>query len=269
MSEMLQAMLDVRVLHWVVPVFGAAVGSFLNVVIWRLPRDESLVRPGSHCSSCGVPIRWYDNIPLLSWLWLRGRCRACRSWISVRYPLIELLTALLGLGLLYRYGPSWRFLAYFVFAAALLAASAIDLEHRIIPDEISLGGIALGLLLAFFSKATVPRWDSLIGAAVGFLILFLVMAGYWLITRREGMGLGDAKLLAAIGAFLGWPAIPFVLLAGSLAGTLIGLGLILLRRQGRFYKIPFGPFLSMGAWLWLFLRPELQHTIFMLPGGGG
>jgi leader peptidase (prepilin peptidase)/N-methyltransferase len=269
MRDLLKAMLEAQVLHWVAPVFGAAVGSFLNVVIWRLPRDESLLRPGSHCPSCGAPIRWYDNIPVLSWLLLRGRCRSCRGWISIRYPLIELFAALLCLGLLYRYGPSWRFLAYFVIAAALLAASAIDLEHRIIPDEISLGGIGLGLGLAFFTHATVLRWESLIGAVVGFLALFLVMAVYWLFTRREGMGLGDAKLLAVIGAFLGWPAIPFVLFAGSLAGTLAGLVVILLRKRGRFYKIPFGPFLSLGAWLWLFLAPGLKPSILLIPGAGG
>lgn len=269
MTDLLKAMLDLQVLRWVAPVFGAAVGSFLNVVIWRLPREESLSRPGSHCPSCGAPIRWRDNIPVLSWLLLRGRCRSCRGRISIRYPLIELLTALLCLGLLYRYGPSWRFLAYFVFAAALLAASAIDLEHRIIPDEISLGGVGLGLAVSWLPEATVRPLDSLIAAAAGFLALFLVMAVYWLFTRREGMGLGDAKLLAAIGAFLGWRAIPFVLFSGSLFGTIAGLGMIRLRKQGRFYKIPFGPFLSLGAWLWLFLAPELKPSIFLIPGGGG
>jgi leader peptidase (prepilin peptidase)/N-methyltransferase len=269
MSDLLQTLLDFEVLRWVAPVFGAAVGSFLNVVIWRLPRGESLVRPGSHCPGCGAPIRGYDNIPILSWLVLRGRCRSCRGRISVRYPLIELLTALLCLGLFYRFGPSWSFLAYFVFAAGLLAASAIDLEHRIIPDELSLGGIGLGLAVSWLPRATVRPLDSLLAAGIGFLALFLVIAGYWLATRREGMGLGDAKLLAAIGAFLGWRAIPFVLFAGSLCGVIGGLAMIGWHRQGRFYKIPFGPFLSLGAWLWLFLSPELKHSIFLIPGVGG
>jgi len=269
MSAVMQAMLNPELLRWVAPVFGAAVGSFLNVVIWRLPRDESLSRPGSHCPSCGAPIRWRDNIPILSWLMLRGRCRSCRGRISVRYPLIELLTALLCLGLFHRFGPSLSFVAYFAFAAGLLAASAIDLEHRIIPDEISLGGVGLGLAVSWIPQATVRPFDSLIAAAVGFLALFLVITGYWLLTKREGMGLGDAKLLAAIGAFLGWRAIPFVLFAGSLAGVMGGLAMILLRKQGRFYQIPFGPFLSLGALLWLFLLPEFKHSILVIPGFGG
>jgi leader peptidase (prepilin peptidase)/N-methyltransferase len=258
-----------EILHGFALVFGAVVGSFLNVMIWRLPRGESLIRPGSHCPLCGAAIRWYDNIPILSWLMLRGRCRHCRAWISIRYPLVEAAAALLSFFLYRRFGHSWHYLIYFGFASALLAASVIDLAHRIIPDEISLTGTAAGLLIALLPHAPVPFVSALFGALAGFLSLFMVMAGYWLITRREGMGLGDPKLLAAIGAFLGWQALPFVVLAGSFFGVMVGLPMILWAKKGRYYKIPFGPFLSLGAWLWLLFGPVLREWFFHFPGGVG
>ena len=262
-------MLEPEILQWFALVIGAVVGSFLNVVIWRLPREESLIRPGLHCPACGAPIRWRDNLPILSWLLVRGRCRSCRAGISVRYPLVELGSALLSFFLFQRFGASWHYLVYFGFAAGLLAASAIDLVHRIIPDEISLAGTAAGLLIALIPQAPVPFRSALLGALAGFLSLSLVIAGYWLLTRREGMGMGDPKLLAAIGAFLGWQALPFVVLAASFTGTIVGLGMILVQKKGRFYKIPFGPFLSLGAWIWLLFEPTLKEWIFRGPGGWG
>jgi leader peptidase (prepilin peptidase)/N-methyltransferase len=232
--------------------FGLVVGSFLNVVAWRWPREESIVYPGSHCPRCGKPIAWYDNIPVVSWLLLRGRCRSCREKISIRYPLIELASGSLSVLCFFCFGLSKAYFIYFAFASSLLAASIIDLEHRLIPDEISIGGAVVGLGLAFLPGARVEPSAALLGACAGFLLLFAVAQGYYLLTKREGMGLGDAKLLAMIGAFLGWRSLPLAIFAGSVLGSLVGLLLILASRD-RFYKIPFGPFLSLGALLWLVL----------------
>jgi leader peptidase (prepilin peptidase)/N-methyltransferase len=231
-------------------IFGLVVGSFLNVVIWRWPREESIVYPGSHCVKCGKPIAWYDNIPLLSWIILRGKCRHCQERISIRYPLIELLSGLLSVLCFWCFGLSRWYFIYYAFAAGLLATSIIDLEHRLIPDEISIGGAVVGLGFAFLPGNKIDPFSALIGAIAGFLVLFIVGQGYYLLTRREGMGLGDAKLLAMIGAFLGWRSLPLTIFAGSLLGTIIGTAIILFSRD-RFYKIPFGPFLSLGALLWL------------------
>jgi len=238
--------------------FGLVVGSFLNVVAWRWPREESIIYPGSHCPKCGKPIAWYDNIPVFSWLLLQARCRNCREKISIRYPLIELASGIISVLCFWCFGFSSAYFIYFAFAASLLAASVIDLEHRLIPDEISIGGAVVGLGLAFLPGARVQPFAALIGAAAGFLILFIVGQAYYLLTRREGMGLGDAKLLAMTGAFLGWRSLPFAIFAGSILGSIIGLLLILVSRD-RFYKIPFGPFLSLGALLWLLLWAKSYH----------
>jgi len=227
-------------------VFGLMVGCFLNVCIHRLPLEQSIVRPRSRCPHCGTRIRATDNLPLLSYLLLRGRCRACAAPISIRYPLVELATGVLALLALYAFGPEAEAVRAFVFLAALLAVSLIDLDHYIIPDVISLPGVAVGVLFAVALGR--PTWqESLIGATAGWLSLWLVANGYQLLTGREGMGLGDAKLLAMIGAFLGWKALPLTVLLSSLVGTVLGGALIVFRGRDAQLPIPYGPFLAGGA----------------------
>ena len=227
-------------------IFGLIVGSFLNVCIHRIPRSESMLFPPSHCPRCSRRITWKDNIPVISFLFLRGRCRFCGEGISFRYPLVELLTACFSLYLFLASSTLIEYSVYFVFTASLIAISFIDLQHRIIPNQISIPGIFLGFLASFL----LPRitWtDSLMGILFGGGIIYLVIAVYYLFTRREGMGGGDLKLLAMIGAFLGWKGAVFSLVAGALAGSVLGLTLMLVRGWSRRAQIPFGPFLSLGA----------------------
>ncbi len=245
---------------WVMPVFifllGCCVGSFLNVCICRLPQNLSIVSPCSFCPSCRAPIRAYDNIPLVSYLLLGGKCRNCGAGISWRYPLVEALTGGVALPLFLKFGFSLSFLAYFVLSAALIVISFIDLDHRIIPDLISLPGIAAGFLLALFGPLATVK-ESLIGLLAGGGSLYLVAFVYEALTKREGMGGGDVKLLAMIGAWLGWKSIPFTLFFASLSGAFIGGAVMLIQREGRLYAIPFGPFLAFSGLAYVFLGPEL------------
>ncbi len=206
--------------------------------------------------ACGAPVAWFDNLPILSWFLLRGRCRSCGASYSIRYPLVELATALLSLFLFLRFGPSPSYLIYFVLAAALVVITFIDLDHQIIPDEISLPGIGIGFLASFFLPE--PGWiSSLLGAVIGWGSLALVFYGYLWLTGREGMGGGDAKLLAMLGAFLGLKAVPFIIFSSSLVGTVAGLSIMALQRKGRHLAIPFGPYLAFGALLYIFYGPQL------------
>jgi leader peptidase (prepilin peptidase) / N-methyltransferase len=245
---------------------GLAVGSFLNVCIHRLPADQSVVWPGSRCPACAAPIAWYDNLPVLSWLRLGGRCRACRAPISARYPLVELLTAGLAVLSVARFGLTpWAGVA-FAFACALVVVSTIDLDHGIIPDVISLPGILVGLALSALVPGGVGLWDAFAGALLGGGLLWAVAAVYQRAAGIEGLGLGDVKLLAMIGAFLGWQSLPAVLLVASFTGSIGGLALIASRRGRtracrvlrvlgpgalarhlRRTPLPFGPFLALGA----------------------
>jgi leader peptidase (prepilin peptidase)/N-methyltransferase len=236
-------------------VLGACVGSFLNVVIHRLPRGESLVAPRSRCPSCGTEIAAYDNVPILSWLLLRGRCRRCGTAISFRYPLVELLTALIALALHGRFGFSLEFLVAFYFACTLLAIAYIDLDHQIIPDVLSLPGVGVGLVAAPLLHP--GTWldaiqAAVLGALLGGGILFAVAWTYERSTGREGMGGGDIKLLAMVGAFLGWQGVLLTLLLGSLVGSVIGVSIMVARGADAKLAIPFGPFLSIGAFVALF-----------------
>ena len=230
----------------IVFLFGLIVGSFLNVCIHRIPRSESILFPPSHCPRCSRRITWRDNIPVLSFLLLGGRCRVCREKISPRYPLVELLTAIFSISI-FLISSGWiEYFVYFIFTAALIVISFVDLQHRVVPNVISIPGIFLGFLASFL----LPRitWvDSLLGILLGGGIIYLVIAVYYLFTRREGMGGGDLKLLAMIGAFLGWKGAVFSLVAGALAGSVLGLSLILFKGWSRRAQIPIGPFLSLGA----------------------
>src|ERR1043166_911485 len=235
---------------------GAIIGSFLNVCIRRVPAGQSIAYPPSHCPRCGAPIRSWDNIPLLSYLLLRGRCRACGAGIALRYPIVEALTAVRFVRLFHRFGFSPAFGVYAVFVAALIVVSVIDLDHQIIPDVISLPGIVVGVACsALGTEAGIV--DSLIGVLLGGGILYAVAVGYHAVTGREGMGGGDIKLLAMIGAFLGWRGVLVTLVIGSLTGAVSGLTLIITRGADSRVPIPFGPFLALGAVCALFFGDAL------------
>ena len=237
-------------------VLGAIVGSFLNVCIWRLPLGESIVSPPSHCPACRTTIRARDNIPLLGYLWLRGRCHSCGARISLRYPAVELLTGLAAMLLLFHFGPSPTLAAYAVFVGALIVITFIDIDHQIIPDVISLPGVVVGVVVSALGYG-VPLLDSLLGVLLGGGLLYLVAVGYHAWTGREGMGGGDIKLLAMIGAFLGWRGVLVTLLLGSFTGAIIGIVLIVARGGNSRLPIPFGPFLALGAVCALFFGEAL------------
>lgn len=240
---------------------GCCVGSFLNVCIYRLPRDLSIILPGSHCPQCQTPIRSYDNIPLVSYLLLGGRCRKCGAKISWGYPMVEALTGVLAIALYLRFGLTLHFFSLFAFAASLVAITFIDLEHRIIPDIISLPGIFSGALIAIWAPWIGLR-DSLIGILIGGGSLFAVAFVYERVTKREGMGMGDVKLLAMIGAWLGWGAVLFTIFIASLSGTIIGMIAMLIHKQGRHYALPFGPFLAFAAILYIFFGSAILDWYF-------
>ena len=224
---------------------GAIVGSFLNVCIYRLPIGKSVAWPGSACTSCGRPLSWYENIPVLAWLTLRGRCRTCGTAISVRYPLIEALTAVMFASAWWYYGPQVLLVSRVFFGCALIVLFAIDLEHHLLPNSITLPGIAVGFAFSLFTE---PGWvASLTGILVGGGVLYGVAEAYFRIRHEEGLGMGDVKMLAMIGAFLGWKLTLVTLLMASLSGTMIGVGLIVTRRGNMKYALPFGTFLALGA----------------------
>ncbi len=270
-------MSDMLLLEIVSFILGAIVGSFLNVCIYRLPRDKSIVRPGSSCPGCGAPIRFYDNIPLISYLILRGRCRRCGQSISIRYAAVELLTALLFAALFAIFGLSLELAIALVFTSLLIVISFIDLEFQIIPDALSLGGLLLGVLLSFARTTPLFGQDlsisfgtrlafvhSLLGVLLGGGILYAVAKLYEVIRKAEGMGGGDIKLLAMIGAFCGVTGVIFSLVCGSIIGVLIGIPLMLVKRQGTKYAVPFGPFLSLGALLYVFAGNRLINALSTL-----
>jgi len=238
-------------------VLGAMVGSFLNVVILRLPEEgESIVFPPSHCPHCQALISWWDNIPMISFLLLGGRCRRCRKPISWQYPAVELMMALLSFCLFRRFGLGPAFFVYFVFCAALLAIIFIDLYHQIIPDVISLPGIIIGFAASFLVPGF--SWqDSALGVFLGGGIFYAIAAGYYLLARRAGMGGGDIKLLAMIGAFLGWRSLPFVIFTSALLGSVIGIGAMIKQKKGGKTVIPYGPFLAVASYLYLFFANEI------------
>ncbi len=263
-------------------VLGALVGSFLNVVIYRLPvmmerawEDEiavsqgrdpaererfNLIAPRSRCGQCGHVITALENVPLLSWLFLRGRCSACGTRISARYPLVEAFTALLFGACAFAFGPTLQTIAAMAFCATLVALAGIDLDTQLLPDQLTLPLLWLGLIVNLFGLfARLP--DAVIGAAAGYLVLWTVYWLFKLATGREGMGYGDFKLLAALGAWFGWQALPMLLLVSSVVGAVVGIAILVVQKKGRHTTIAFGPYLTIAGLITLFFGPQLNQLI--------
>ena len=243
--------------------FGLILGSFVNVCIYRIPLKKSIVFPASSCPNCGEKIRFYDNIPLISYLLLLGKCRHCRTPLAWHYPFVETVTGLLSVALFIKYGFSYQYFLYLLFAASLVAISFIDLQHQIIPDAISLPGIVAGLAVSFL-PGDISVLDSFIGIIAGGGSLYLVAVVYEWLSGKEGMGGGDIKLLAMIGAWLGWKSLHFVILISSLAGVIVGVPCLLLAGKGLRVRIPFGPFLALGALLCLFFGHDIMNWYVQL-----
>jgi len=278
---------DPLLLALTVAALGLLVGSFLNVVILRLPvmleRDwqtqcaeltgtappaaaaVSLVRPGSRCPACGHAIRPWDNIPVLGWLLLRGRCRDCGSRISGRYPVIEAATALLSVAVILELGATPAGAAGLVLTWLLIALTVIDLDHQLLPDALTLPGLWLGLLLSLGGVFVAPG-AAIIGAAAGYLSLWSVYHLFRLITGKEGMGHGDFKLLALLGAWLGWSSLPLVILLSSVVGAAVGIAMILGLGRHRDQPIPFGPYLAAAGWIALLWGEELIGAYLRFAG---
>ncbi len=268
--------------------FGLVVGSFLNVVIRRLPvmlerqwRSEcqallaeggdaeeaiapgerfDLVSPRSRCPACATPVRAVDNIPVLSWLFLRGRCQGCGQRISVEYPIVEIASALLAVVAVWHFGVGWMGGLAIVFSWILLTAAVIDLHTTLLPDDLTLPLLWLGLVGAALGVTGVTPVDAIIGAAVGYLILWGLFHAFRLLTGKEGMGYGDFKLLAALGAWTGWQGLPVTILLSSVVGAAVGIGLIVALGRDRNIPIPFGPYLAAGGWVALFWGDELTRA---------
>ncbi len=268
-------------------VLGLLVGSFLNVVILRLPQmmhrewaqqcaelagekpaegeTFNLQHPPSHCPACGTPIKAWQNIPLVSYLLLRGRCAHCATPIPLRYPLVEALTGLLTIVVAWHFGPSAQALAAMLLTWALISLSVIDLDHHLLPDQITLPVTWLGLLLSLAPVFATPE-DAILGAVIGYLSLWLVFQAFRLLTAKEGMGFGDFKLLALFGAWLGWQMLPQIILIASLCGALVGIALILFTRHQRGTPIPFGPYLAAAGWIALLWGPQINHAYLRFAG---
>lgn len=268
-------------------VFGLMAGSFLNVCIRRIPAGESIVLPGSRCPTCHAPIKPYDNIPVLSWVLLGARCRNCKAKISALYPVVELLTALLFASCYLAFGLTLEGVKWAVFAALLVVLTITDLRDRLLPDKVNFTGLALGLGLSFLTRPVdgAAAWlsnrmfdfppsapmlsfaDALLGAAAGSGLLWVVAEGYFRLRGREGMGLGDVKMMAMTGAFLGLKRTLLTILVGSLLGSVLGLLFMLLWSKGRDYELPFGSFLGAGALLVVFFgTPALSWYQSLLAG---
>ena len=224
--------------------FGAVVGSFLNVIIFRLPLGKSVVWPGSVCAKCSRPLSWYENVPIVSFLALRARCRTCGAAISWRYPIVEAATGIMFTFLYWSLGPTLLLVSRLVFGCGLITLFAIDLEHHLLPNAITLPGMVVGFV---FSLMTEPGWlASLIGILAGGGVLWGIAEAYFRIRHEEGLGMGDVKMLGMIGAFLGWKLMLLTLVLASIAGSVIGVALIVSKRGDMKYALPFGTFLALG-----------------------
>jgi len=245
-------------------IFGLCIGSFMNVCIYRIPLSKSIVTPRSMCPGCNSLISAYDNLPVISYILLKGKCRNCGIPISFRYPLVETISGLTALSVFMKFGLSAEGLIYFVFISALLVMTFIDIDHRIIPDTISLPGIPIGFLLASLVLPSMNYKTSLAGILTGGGSLLAVAWIYNLITKKEGMGGGDIKLLAMIGAFTGWKGVLFTIFVASATGTLAGIAVMLKTKKDMKLAVPFGPFLSIGAILYIFFGTALISWYFNL-----
>lgn len=258
--------------------FGACMGSFLNVCIYRIPREESVISPGSHCPHCKKAIQWYDNIPLISFCALRARCRHCQGAISPRYVIVETLIAVLFVMVWLKADPA-PFLAmapihsfpiipiFWLVIFGLALGTFVDLEHMIIPDRVSLGGIVLGLCFSAIAPALHGQPNayggfisSLLGASLGVGVLWGIAVLGKLIFRKDAMGMGDVKLMGAIGAFLGWPAVIFTLMISSFLGAIFGVSMILAGKKEMQSRIPFGPYIAVAALIWMLWGPTILHA---------
>ena len=237
-------------------VFGLCIGSFLNVCIYRLPESKSIVHPRSMCPQCGALIRFYDNFPILSYLLLRGKCRHCKTPISFRYPVVELLSGLFAVGVLIKYGLSLEAVVYYIFIATLLVITFIDIDHQIIPDMITLPGIPI-CFVASFALPQITYIESIMGILIGGGSLFMVAWLYHLLTKKEGMGGGDIKLLGMMGAIIGWKGVLFTIFVASAVGTVSGMLIMLKTRKSMKLAVPFGPFLAIGCIAYIFFGPQL------------
>jgi leader peptidase (prepilin peptidase)/N-methyltransferase len=236
------------------------------------PAKYNLVTPHSACPHCGAEIRAHQNIPVLSWLLLGGKCASCKARISVRYPIVELGTAILSAAVVWRFGWHWQSVAALTFTWALVALTVIDLDHQILPDIITLPLLWLGLLLslAWHPGLTAPvpadSWSAIIGAAAGYLSLWSVYWGFKLLTGKEGMGYGDFKLFGAFGAWMGWQMLPLIILLSAFTGSVVGIALIVLRGRDRNIPIPFGPYLAAAGWIALMWGPQIVDGYLSLTG---
>ena len=263
-------------------VFGACIGSFLNVCIYRIPLEQSVVSPPSHCFACDARIAWYDNIPLFSYLILRGACRRCNASYSARYFLVELLTGCLFLLVWLRYGGNSegilldpRIPVYWVVMSGLILGTFVDFDHLIIPDRVTIGGMITGVFFSLLvpslhgvDRLLTSAIYSLVGMAAGFGILLLVAKLGRRIFKQDAMGFGDVKLLGAVGAYMGYKAVFFVILISSFTGAAVGLTLVLVRSKGWQSRIPYGPYLALGAVLWMLCGDLLWDWYIGLLGGG-
>jgi len=262
--------------------FGACIGSFLNVCIYRIPRNESVVKPRSHCPNCGMMIPWYLNIPVLSWVALRGKCAKCKKPIAFRYTLVELLTAMLFLAVYMKWAmpiamhmqPIIHFAVvpiYWLILSGFILGTFVDFEHFIIPDSVTIGGMIAGPVMSIICPMLHNQtiwWRGLmhssIGLVVGFGLLFAIAELGTRAFKKEAMGFGDVKLMGAIGAFLGWKAVLFTVFASSLLGSVVGVCLILFRGVKMQSRIPFGPYICAGATIWMFWGPQIVETYMKL-----
>lgn len=248
--------IPIQMIYLALILFGLIIGSFLNVCIYRLPREKSIVLPRSFCPKCRALIHWYDNVPVLSFLILKGKCRSCSRKISFRYPIVEILSAVFSCLIFYKFQAWLPYVFYFIFlSTSLIVITFIDLEHKLIPDLITLPGIIVGFAARQFlmhGDWYVVGIDSVLGVLVGGGVLALLGYSYEVIKKQEGIGGGDVKLAAMLGAFLGWKGIIFILFIGSVMGSIGGVILLLVYKKDSKYQIPFGPFLALGTFAYLF-----------------
>jgi leader peptidase (prepilin peptidase)/N-methyltransferase len=245
-------------------IFGSVVGSFLNVCIFRMPRRLSIILPSSRCPSCNTPIKPWDNIPIVSYIFLGGKCRFCKAKISFRYPLVEMLNAVLYVLILWRFDFGWHTLVYFIFSSSLIIITFIDLDFQIIPDRITLSGIPIGFLAGSFllpdpfaRSSLLGIKGSLIGMIAGFGVFYLVALIGSAIFKKEALGGGDVKMMAMVGALMGWKTVILTTFLGSLTGSILGILLIVSKGKDRMTKLPFGPFLALGTVITLFFGQEI------------